>query len=520
MEQTIGQRLAELRKKSGLTQNELADKLMVSNKAVSKWESDNGNPSIEFLPTLSKILKCSIDYILTGNNFEQVNLSIPITFDFYTENPTYEELTELSHTIAYCDNENDRDKLYNGISDRLNEKIKESPIRLYCIEKKLGEEEIQKTLSTLQKKIGRKVPLAAPISEWCKHESSHVFPATYEEPFIVVLIKEINELLLNKEYERYISGLVGLGKSCGIYVVAVNTKRVHKEFRKKFKTVVRFEKIDLGKNTLYAPIFLDQIDFDDEEDEIIEEYTNYNLPINLGYKGNQKVTFDIDSLLGTLITGETGSGKSNLLHHIITQLTTTYKSSEVQLALIDGKYIEFTPYNKVPNLFSPVAYTQEDITKLLNRCCEELERRFDYLANLHITDRKVLQDKSSMPYLIIIIDEVLELIQNEDNLRCIQRILQLGRACGMYMFIASQSQKENQIPKCITANIATKISFKLESEELSIHYLDKIGAEKLQEKGTMIVKPPFKDYITLKVPYLSDSQIKYMVDDSIEIKIF
>ena len=125
-----------------------------------------------------------------------------------------------------------------------------------------------------------------------------------------------------------------------------------------------------------------------------------------------------------------------------------------------------------------------------------------------------------MPYLIIIIDEVLELIQNEDNLRCIQRILQLGRACGMYMFIASQSQKENQIPKCITANIATKISFKLESEELSIHYLDKIGAEKLQEKGTMIVKPPFKDYITLKVTYLSDSQIKYMVDDSIEIKIF
>lgn len=519
MEQTMGQRLAEQRKKIGLTQNELAEKLMISNKAVSKWESDNGNPSIEFLPALSKILQCSIDYLLTGNNYQTPKLEIPITFDFYTENQNFENLIELSHTIAYCDSMEDRDKLYNAISKKVNEKIEDLPVKIYCIDKTQDEVEIQKTLSTLHKKVGRKIPLAAPLSEWCKHESEHIFPATFDDPFIIILVNELNEFLLNKEYERYFTSLIGLGKASGIYVVAINTKLVHKEFKKKFKTTVRFENLELGKEKLYAPIFLDQIDFDNEED-FDDEHKLYNLPLSFGYKGNKKMYFDAESLIGTLITGETGSGKSNLLHHLITQISTTYKSSEVQLALIDAKCVEFYPYFELPNLYSPVARNKEDITKLLKQCVDELDRRYDYLMRLHITDRKVLQDKTAMPYLIIIIDEVLELTDNAENLQYIQRILQLGRACGMFMYIASQSQIEKQIPRCITANIATKISFKLRTKELSKHYLDTFGAEELNEKGTMIIKPPFKDYMTIKVPYLTDSQIKFMVENSAEFKIF
>ena len=66
MEKTIGARIAELRKKANLTQNELADKLIISNKAVSKWESDNGFPSLEMLIKLHDILNCSMDYLILG----------------------------------------------------------------------------------------------------------------------------------------------------------------------------------------------------------------------------------------------------------------------------------------------------------------------------------------------------------------------------------------------------------------------------------------------------------------------
>ena len=63
---SIGKLIAELRKEKGWTQLELAEKLQISDKTVSKWEQDNGSPSIEFFPVLSKLFGVSIDYLMTG----------------------------------------------------------------------------------------------------------------------------------------------------------------------------------------------------------------------------------------------------------------------------------------------------------------------------------------------------------------------------------------------------------------------------------------------------------------------
>ena len=62
----IGQRIARLRKEKGYSQVELAKKLNVSDKTVSKWEN-GGMPSIDLLPALANLLEVSIDYLMTGN---------------------------------------------------------------------------------------------------------------------------------------------------------------------------------------------------------------------------------------------------------------------------------------------------------------------------------------------------------------------------------------------------------------------------------------------------------------------
>ena len=68
MEKTIfGQNIKKLRKKCGFTQTALAERLNVSDKAVSKWESGSGYPDIELLPALSEILGVSVDFLLKGN---------------------------------------------------------------------------------------------------------------------------------------------------------------------------------------------------------------------------------------------------------------------------------------------------------------------------------------------------------------------------------------------------------------------------------------------------------------------
>lgn len=66
MAHSIGKTIATLRKARGWTQLELAEKLQVSDKTISKWEKDGGSPSIEFFPILAKIFDVSIDYLMTG----------------------------------------------------------------------------------------------------------------------------------------------------------------------------------------------------------------------------------------------------------------------------------------------------------------------------------------------------------------------------------------------------------------------------------------------------------------------
>lgn len=71
---TLGAKLKSARNAAGLTQEQLAEKLMVSRQAVTKWEADKGMPDIENLKQLSKLLNIRIDYLLDSG--ESIDLSV------------------------------------------------------------------------------------------------------------------------------------------------------------------------------------------------------------------------------------------------------------------------------------------------------------------------------------------------------------------------------------------------------------------------------------------------------------
>jgi len=66
MDMDISERLQELRKKAGYSQEQLAEMLGLSRQAVSKWESGQGKPEIDNIVKLTEIYKVSADYILLG----------------------------------------------------------------------------------------------------------------------------------------------------------------------------------------------------------------------------------------------------------------------------------------------------------------------------------------------------------------------------------------------------------------------------------------------------------------------
>lgn len=73
---SIGKTIATLRKAKGWTQVELAEKLNVSDKAVSKWESEAGFPEISQLPAMATLFGVTIDYLMTGKTPEKEIVTI------------------------------------------------------------------------------------------------------------------------------------------------------------------------------------------------------------------------------------------------------------------------------------------------------------------------------------------------------------------------------------------------------------------------------------------------------------
>lgn len=89
----IGNIISKLRKEKGWTQSELAKKLQVSDKAISKWESNRGDPSIEFFPRLAELFNVTIDYLMTGK--EQEGMSTISKFELCAKNDDVQMYKEL-----------------------------------------------------------------------------------------------------------------------------------------------------------------------------------------------------------------------------------------------------------------------------------------------------------------------------------------------------------------------------------------------------------------------------------------
>lgn len=85
---SLGNRMMELRRKKKLTQQELADKLYVTDKTVSSWESNRTEPNLEILVKISDILDCPVSYLIYGDtekNDIETEIKIKVSKDEFKE---------------------------------------------------------------------------------------------------------------------------------------------------------------------------------------------------------------------------------------------------------------------------------------------------------------------------------------------------------------------------------------------------------------------------------------------------
>lgn len=71
---SIGETIASLRKEKGMTQNELAEKMNVTDKAVSKWERDLSCPDVNTISKLADILEVSVEELLKAKKKDNLEM--------------------------------------------------------------------------------------------------------------------------------------------------------------------------------------------------------------------------------------------------------------------------------------------------------------------------------------------------------------------------------------------------------------------------------------------------------------
>jgi S-DNA-T family DNA segregation ATPase FtsK/SpoIIIE len=211
--------------------------------------------------------------------------------------------------------------------------------------------------------------------------------------------------------------------------------------------------------------------------------------------GGEAVAADLSRMPHLLIAGATGSGKTVCLNAIICCLLLHNSPSEVQFIMIDPKRVEMTPFNGVPHLATPVIVDTSKALSILRWLNQEMDRRYQELAAAGARNiegyNKSKQGEERLPYLILIIDELADLMMAgfDEVEHTLCRLAQLARATGIHLIVATQRPSVDVVTGLIKANFPTRISFAVTSQVDSRTILDMGGAEKLLGRGDMLYMP-------------------------------
>lgn len=240
---------------------------------------------------------------------------------------------------------------------------------------------------------------------------------------------------------------------------------------------------------------------------------------------------DLTKMPHLLIAGTTGSGKSVGVNALLVSILYRARPDEVKLILIDPKRLELGLYEDIPHLATPIIVDPKPAARALRWAVGEMERRYKELASWGVRNidgynaererRNTVKDFGEtgvawtrMPYLVIIIDELADLMMTsghevEDS---ITRLAQMARAVGIHLVLATQRPSVDVITGLIKANFPSRISYRVSSKVDSRTILDTNGAEHLLGRGDMLFLPPGSSRL-LRVhgAYIDETEINKIV---------
>jgi S-DNA-T family DNA segregation ATPase FtsK/SpoIIIE len=230
---------------------------------------------------------------------------------------------------------------------------------------------------------------------------------------------------------------------------------------------------------------------------------------------------DLKKLPHLLIAGTTGSGKSVGINAMILSLLYKNSPDNLRLVMIDPKMLEFSMYNDIPHLLTPVITKAADAINALANMVSEMERRYTLMSKTKTKNIENYNEKAqkegydTMPYIVVVIDELADLMMTsgKDVEYSIARLAQMARASGIHLIVATQRPSVDVVTGLIKANLPSRLSYKVGQKIDSKIILDSMGAESLLGRGDMLFTPPgMSGLVRIHAPWSTESEIEKVVE--------
>ena len=230
---------------------------------------------------------------------------------------------------------------------------------------------------------------------------------------------------------------------------------------------------------------------------------------------------DLKRLPHLLIAGTTGSGKSVGINAMILSLLYRNDPDSLKLMLIDPKMLEFSIYNDIPHLITPVITDATKAIAALANMVGEMERRYKLMAESRTKNIDNYNEKAKakgiepMPFIVVIIDELADLMMNggKDVEYSIARLAQMARAAGIHLIVATQRPSVDVVTGLIKANLPSRLSYRVGQRIDSKVILDALGADTLLGKGDALFTPPGTNgLVRIHAPWNSEEEIEEIVE--------
>ena len=266
--------------------------------------------------------------------------------------------------------------------------------------------------------------------------------------------------------------------------------------------------------------------------------TKMALPVFIGKNASgDPLIADIATMPHLLIAGTTGSGKSVAINALVMSLLMTQRPDHAKLILVDPKMVELNAFKEIPHLMCPIVTDMQRAEMILQWATTKMDERYELLAEAGVrdiagfnrlgkeevyarfkpsTDHEKQQIPTHLPYIVIIIDELADLMMTsgKEVEAHLCRLAQKSRAVGIHLIVATQRPQANVVTGLIKSNLPCRIAFRVASRMDSRIVLDQNGAETLMGQGDMLFLPPgCSELVRAQGSFITDGEIKAVVTD-------